>query len=101
MYHIQCPGCLTSAYIDCGCPDGHDAVQSGHHDACAMGSVGAQVVCPPGHICCQEDHDHDATANACTGHEGDCGKDNAACPVCRPLIITALPGSARMHPVGG
>jgi hypothetical protein len=86
-YHVQCPGCLTSAYLDCACPDGHDAMAAGHHESCRMGDIDAQVACPPGSSCCQEDHHHGDAANAGT--------------VCRPLIITAMPGSATMFPVGG
>jgi hypothetical protein len=96
-FHVQCPGCLASAYIDCGCPDGHDAISAGHHADCRMLSVGAAVTCS----CCPQDHDHDAAAGCDQSHDGDCGKDNPDCPVCRPVIITAMPGSARLLPAGG
>ena len=95
-FHVQCPGCLASAYIDCGCPPGHDPVVAGHHEQCQMRSPGGAVSCG----CCPQDHDHDEQGASCDlSHDGDCHKDNGACAVCRPVIITAMPGSAHMRPV--
>lgn len=140
MLHVQCPGCLTDAYIECdGCPD--SLLASGTHlDACRMTNLDLQVTCPPGGSCCQEDHDHGAAANACprdhtdpcpepasckvwagmkaavhpdaeppphlahlTGDcpGGHCHKDIPGCTVCRPLIITVVPGSVELKPALG
>jgi hypothetical protein len=80
-----------------------------------MGDISGQVQCG----CCPEDHDHDAAANSCDGitgaHDGQpcpkdrlctvytpagdpcpgghCAKGVSGCSVCRPLVITAMPGS--------
>lgn len=77
MLHVQCDGCRSSSYVECGCPTGHDALAAGaHHDTCNLSDLGATVACPPGSGCCTEDHSHDANANACpgiiSGHEADC-----------------------------
>jgi hypothetical protein len=57
-----------------------------------MADLGGTVVCG----CCPADHSHDAAANACDqAHEGDCAKGVAGCSVCRPVIITAMPGSGQ------
>lgn len=105
MLHLQCPGCHTSAYVGCGCPDGHDPGSSGHLPGCAMSNLGNAVVCPPNSGCCAEDHGpggHDGAANACSGeHDGDHGKDNPDCTVCRPITITVMPGYTRLQPVAG
>jgi hypothetical protein len=77
MLHVQCRGCLTSAYLDCHCELlGHDLAGVGAHAAgCPFADLGAQVVCPPGSPCCKQDHSHDATANACPQNHG-----TAPCP---------------------
>lgn len=129
MLHVQCPGCMTSAYVDCTCPP---QVQAGpsHLPACPVLNLDAQLSCS----CCPEDHDHGAAANACPGGHGDCPepdscltqagatadtrhphyegemagpcpgghchKDIDGCAVCRPLIITTLPGT-QIQTVGG
>jgi hypothetical protein len=88
MLHILCPGCLTSAYIDCACPPGWDPVTRGHVTAaiaaiavaaagapvapCPAGDLDAAITCPPGSPCCQEDHHHGEAANACPGGHADC-----------------------------
>jgi hypothetical protein len=99
MLLIQCQGCNSTAFADCGCPPGHDPMAAGeHHPECAMADLGAQLVCPPGSGCCDgsahPDASHDQAASACTAeHDGDCHVDNPACAVCRPVTITVMPGS--------
>jgi hypothetical protein len=66
---LICKGCGTVAYADCSCPDGYDPHTAGHLPGCAMGDLDGQVVCT-GSGCCQEDHDHAATANACPAKGG-------------------------------
>jgi hypothetical protein len=86
MLHIQCRGCLASAYTENGSdPD-------------------ALVVCPDPAAsgCCTQDHHHGQAANSCTGeHDGEHGKDNPDCTVCRPLVITVMPGSVAMQQATG
>lgn len=90
MLHVQCPGCLASAYLECTCPPDYPLATAGHQGGCTHANIDASVRCG----CCPEDHDHAAAANACGGdHDGECHKDNEACGVCRPLIITAMPGT--------
>lgn len=97
------------------CANGHKAfTESG-------AAPGAALACPPGSGCCEEDHDHDATANACPGGHGECtlarctvltpetepcpgghhgfGIDD--CTVCRPVTITVLPGTTIVRPANG
>jgi hypothetical protein len=45
-----------------------------------MSNIGAAVTCIPGKGCCEQQHDHDAAANACPGNHGPCS-DPAACPL--------------------
>jgi hypothetical protein len=89
MLHVQCPGCLTSAYIECNCPPGVSA-GDGHLYGCRMADLDAEVTCPEDSSCCQEDHHHGEAANV-------------AGEACRPLTITVLPGSVQMQhvPLGG
>ena len=74
MLILTCDGCAAVGYADCTCPEGYDPHTAGHLPGCAMGNLGAQVVCKPAAGCCQDGHDHDAAANACPGGhpEGSC-----------------------------
>lgn len=131
MLHVECKGCHTSAYVDCRCPEiGHDpSVAGAHHPMCGMSDLSGTVVCPESSDCCKasEVHpgvSHDEAANACPGildgHDapcpepdvcgvfqsegcegGHCHKDIPDCTVCRPLIVTVMPGSIVVTPVGG
>jgi hypothetical protein len=101
VIHVQCPGCLTSAYLECACPPGHSPGDAGHHETCPLADIDARVSCPPESACCKQDHDHAAAANSCAqDHEGACAAGTDGCTVCRPLVITMLPGTV-MHPAGG
>ena len=71
LYQVQCDGCGTSAYAGCGCPDGQEPAQNGHHDSCQLASIEALVTCPPGAGCCQDGHDH---------APADCAVQHGACP---------------------
>ncbi len=100
MLHVQHLNCGTSAYAEClpGC----DAVPGAHLAGCPAADLDALVTCPPGAGCCEIDHHHGQAANACTGdHEGPHHVDNPGCAVCRPLVITVLPGSVPVAPVSG
>lgn len=95
MIHVQCPGCGTSAHVNCipGC----EQVEGAHLDKCPGADLDSLVQCG----CCKQDHHHGAAANACAGrHAGDCGPGTDGCTVCRPLIITMLPGTT-LQPAGG
>jgi hypothetical protein len=105
-FHAQCPGCLTSAYLDCQCPPGFDPAQAGLHfpGVCPLANPDAAVVCPDPAAtgCCTQAHDHGEAANSCPAtHDGPCARELPDCKVCRPLIITAMPGSATLYPVTG
>jgi len=138
MLHVQCPGCMESSYIECGCPAGHPDNVGRHHPSCALSNIDMTVGCG----CCPDGHDHGAAARGCPGdHEwencpeekgecrlwdevtaearhpsyrgghpllgpehrpgddippcpgGHCHKDTPGCTVCRPLIITVMPGT--------
>ncbi len=80
MFSIACDGCRTTAYAGCGCPDGHDPVLLGHHDACQLSDIEGQVVCPPTSGCCQDGHDHKPAD--CTAQHGAC-PDPARCKMWR------------------
>jgi len=103
MFHVQCKQC-------------------GKWTTTADGSnLDAALSCN----CCPENHDHAANANSCPGANlnhpdascphpdggiacnvvtqvgddcpgGHCGVGIAGCTVCRPVIITLLPGTAQM-----
>jgi hypothetical protein len=162
-FHAMCPGCTTSAYLDCTCPPSFDPAAAGMHldGVCALASPDGAVTCAEASDdprCCHDDHDHAAQANGCPvaaanggdGHRdcpepatcplhasvkahyaatvayaaeangggaamlavvgpeppddcpgGHCHWDLDDCTVCRPLILTAMPGSARLQPVTG
>ena len=150
MLMVQCPGCMTQAFLECTCPPGHTENVGQHHPECSHHNVDASITCPPGDDCCQEDHDHAAMANSCHGnhagvpcpeephacrvwkgaiadlhhpeeatrrtaaavldvsHEdgpppcpgGHCHAAIPDCAVCRPLIITVLPGGTTIQPAG-
>jgi len=73
MYQVSCDGCGTSAYIGCGCPDGHDPQLLGHHASCQMGDIEGSVACPPEATqCCQTD--------GCDHKPADCPREHGACP---------------------
>jgi hypothetical protein len=73
---------MTQAFTDCTCPPGLAEATGAHHPGCQLASIGANVVCPPGSDCCQQDHDHDAAASACPGgHEGAACPEPGSCPV--------------------
>lgn len=138
MLMVQCPGCMTQAFLECTCPPGHPENVGAHHPECSHYNIDANITCPPGTDCCQENHDHGTAANACPGgHDdaacpedpgrcrvwrgaiadafhpefnpgshplfsgeevppcpgGHCHKDVPGCTVCRPLVITILPGT--------
>jgi len=62
MLLIECQNCRTSAFTE------------------DPGITLGTLACPPGSGCCEQDHDHDAAANACPGGHGACpSPDN--CPV--------------------
>jgi hypothetical protein len=124
MYGLKCDNCGTTAVIDCNCPQQvREARAAGsslpHVDQCPMSSnLGNLLVCKSGTDCCQEDHDHDAAANACPAdHSAEpcpdpagCGVDGhgrgenpdaecqgghhakgvSGCTVCRPMTIIAF-----------
>ncbi len=73
-YHITCPQSGVSVTVSCGCHlVDHDPMAAGaHHGRCQMNDLTANVRCPPEAGCCQEDHSHEATANACPGGHGAC-----------------------------
>jgi hypothetical protein len=71
MFSISCDGCGTTAYAGCGCPDGHDPAQLGHHDTCQLSVIEALVKCPPTSGCCQDDHDH-VPPPTCDVQHGPC-----------------------------
>jgi len=162
-FHAMCPGCQTSAYLDCTCPPSFDPAAAGMHLAgvCALTNVDGAVVCAEASDdprCCHDDHDHAMQANGCPQHAANGGPGHAGCPepatcslhasvkahhaamrvaaaeangdqavllaglgppppddcpgghchwdlddctVCRPLVIVAMPGSARITPVTG
>ncbi len=84
MLHVQHLNCGTSAYAEClpGC----DAVPGAHLAGCPAADLDALVTCPPGAGCCEKGPHH---------------VDNPGCAVCRPLVITVLPGSVPVAPVSG
>lgn len=95
MIHVQCPGCLTQAFLECSCPDGHTDATGAHMPSCAMGNPGAAVTCDPDSThpnCCHLDHDHDAVANACPGGHDDepCPEEPGKCKVWKGAIADAF-----------
>src|SRR5215467_13940066 len=74
MYTVTCPQSGMSTVVACACHQvGHDAAAAGaHHERCQMNNLTSNLACPPEAGCCQEAHDHEATANACPGGHGDC-----------------------------
>lgn len=106
-YHIQCQGCGTSAYVDCGgCPPEVFDVMGGHLPLCSMADAGANVSCPPGSGCCDgSDHpelSHDQQARQCeadhaaAGHA--CGhREPGDCRVYHGTIPERGPCSAALH----
>jgi hypothetical protein len=95
MLKVMCPVSLEEAYIDCGCPDDHDAAAEGvHHETCAVADPSLAITCPPSSGCCQEEHSHGKTANSCTAdHSGEACPDPAG--KCRAW------NNAKHHASGG
>lgn len=84
--HVQCPGCLTQAYIGCTCPEGFTLQFGRHYPECAMAGPDAQVTCDPASThpnCCHIEHDHAAAANSCPeDHSADpCPHPAGGCKV--------------------
>ena len=100
MLHISCKGCHAWTVTE------------------DVRAPNAALTCP----CCPLDHDHDAAANACPGSHPPCpdgdtcvysaaegghppgghcwtgyGTKPDGCTVCRPIVITGLPGSTRLR----
>jgi hypothetical protein len=84
------------------CAEAHD------HDAAANACPGGHGDCPVPEACAAwegatADTRHTLydgpSAGACPG--GHCHKDIEGCTVCRPLVITAMPGSAAITPAVG
>ncbi len=117
-FHLQCPGCGSSAYVDCTCPPGAAATMGAHGPQCAMADLDAHLNCRPGSSCCLLDHHHGQAANACPGGHGECavgdscevmtpagepcpgghcGLGQPGCTVCRPMIIAGMPGSSQIQ----
>jgi hypothetical protein len=118
MFHIECNSCHTSAYTEdvadpdaaLVCPPGAACCQQDHHHGQAA------TACPGGHGACptpdscpvwlgmqphlENSARRDTSAGPCPG--GHCGLGVAGCTVCRPITITAIPGSVRLqHAIGG
>jgi hypothetical protein len=81
MLHVQCPGCGTSAYIDCipGC----DQVVGAHIAGCPMSDPAASITCRADSDCCKTDHDHQAAADNCPADHSDhpCPDEPGKCGV--------------------
>lgn len=86
VYVVSCQGCSNSRLIRCT----HEGQE--HPADCAAASFGTALPpCSPETGCCHQDHDHQAAADACAGdHEGNCTRENEACPVCRPIHVQVL-----------
>jgi hypothetical protein len=124
MFLVECQVCRTQAFIDpdanpeavadpdgfLACPPGSGCCQEDHHHGQAANS------CPGGHGACpapdrcpawlgmqphlENSNQRDTSAGPCPG--GHCGLGVAGCTVCRPLKITAIPGSVRARrAIGG
>lgn len=70
MFAITCDLTGTTGYAGCSCPEGHDPVQLGHHDACQMSDFHAVVGCAD--KCCGQDHDHDPKSCPTEHPAGSC-----------------------------
>lgn len=103
--HVQCPGCLTQAYIGCSCPEGFTAQFGRHYPECALSNPDANVTCDPASThpnCCRKDHDHAAMANSCPeDHAGDpCPHPAGQCRTWRGAIADAYhPAGDGTHPL--
>jgi hypothetical protein len=101
MYHLECLGCGTNAYVSCPCPpEAVEAMNGAHLPICALNEPGAAVVCPPDSGCCQEDHSHDTAANACHGQHADdpCPEDAHRCGVWATAATTEHPETGEAVP---
>jgi hypothetical protein len=98
-HHDDCPvGDLGSA-VECACCDGSSHLGLSHDLAAHLGhpnmvnAVATRSVNAGGHLIHEPDHD------------GEHGKDNDACAVCRPVTVTVVPGdtslSAQFPSIGG
>jgi hypothetical protein len=115
MFHIECQGCHTSTYTEdvadpdaaLVCPPGTSCCQQDHHHGqMASSCSGGHGACPTPDSCPvwlgQQPHhpgtnQRDTAAGPCPG--GHCGLGVAGCTVCRPLKITAIPGSVNVRRV--
>jgi len=90
MYTLTCPQSGASVVVACACSQvGHNPVAAGaHHERCQMNNLTSNVACPPEAGCCPEDHDHEATANACPVSPRNGGPGHGDCPE---------PASCRQH----
>lgn len=102
MLLIECKGCGTRAFGECTTPPGGTC----DHDPCPhlTPDTHFDLVTNGACKCCPEDHDHRASAECSpeTDHPGTpCALGVPGCSVCRPLTISALPGSVTLRPVAG
>ena len=80
-YLVTCPNCNVSAVMD----------------GDQLRDPDAGLDCDPDGNCCLKDHHHGMNAeHDPASHPGECGVGNPDCPICRPLVITPLPGSANV-----
>ncbi|SRR6266571_7178695 len=99
MLHVQCPGCMTQAFLECTCPPGWLAAAGQHQPGCTHANPDANLACPPGSSCCQQDHDHAAAANACPGGHGDCPEPDK-CPTWATAVADTRHPHYRGEPPG-
>jgi hypothetical protein len=123
MLHVECQVCHTSAYVDpeapggmqalgvLACPPGSGCCDDDHdHDEAANACPGGHGPCPVPDNCLvwlgmqphlPDSRVRDTSAGPCPG--GHCGLGVPGCTVCRPLKITAMPGSvhAQRTVIGG
>lgn len=97
-FHLECMGCATSAYVSCPCPpEVIEAMVGQHLPSCAFSDLSAALVCPPDSGCCQEQHSHDAAANACTGGHGEC-PEPGTCGLWATVATTGHPETGAAVP---
>jgi hypothetical protein len=81
LFAITCDRTGTTGYAGCGCPDGHDPADLGHHDTCQMGDLQSVPGCAG--TCCGQDHDHDP--QSCDAKHGAC-PDPAGCKLWKNVL---------------
>jgi hypothetical protein len=97
-HHDQCLMGDLGATVDCACCDGSSHPGLSHDMAAHLGHPNMHAAQLARAVTADGDLDHEPD------HDGEHGRDNPDCAVCRPVTITVMPGGTGLTaqlPIGG